>query len=70
MAKINELQKYINYEFSSGPYTGKDYKTFETKYINYIRSFSKENGWEVVTISDMFKANGKQLQGGQIYTRS
>ena len=50
MAKINELQKYINYEFSSGPYTGKDYKTFETKYINYIRSFSKANGWEVVNV--------------------
>ena len=30
----------------------------------------KENGWEVVTVSDMFAANGKQLQGGQIYTRS
>jgi GH35 family endo-1,4-beta-xylanase/peptidoglycan/xylan/chitin deacetylase (PgdA/CDA1 family) len=30
----------------------------------------KENGWEVVTVSDMFKANGKQLSGGQIYTRS
>ena len=30
----------------------------------------KQNGWEVVTVSDMFKANGKQLQGGQIYTRS
>ena len=30
----------------------------------------KENGWEVVTVSEMFKANGKQLQGGQIYTRS
>ncbi|MBR1824541.1 MAG: glycoside hydrolase family 11 protein [Ruminococcus sp.] len=30
----------------------------------------KQNGWEVVTVSDMFAANGKQLQGGQIYTRS
>ncbi|MCR5109916.1 MAG: polysaccharide deacetylase family protein, partial [Ruminococcus sp.] len=30
----------------------------------------KENGWEVVTVSEMFAANGKQLQGGQIYTRS
>ncbi|OPZ22236.1 MAG: Endo-1,4-beta-xylanase Y precursor [Firmicutes bacterium ADurb.BinA205] len=30
----------------------------------------KQNGWEVVTVSEMFAANGKQLQGGQIYTRS
>lgn len=40
MATINELKKYLNYEFSSGPYTGEDYKKFQTKYINYLRSIS------------------------------
>ena len=35
MAKIAELKKYLGYEFSSGSYTGDDYKSFQTKYINY-----------------------------------
>ena len=39
MATFNELSKYLNYEFSSGPYTGEDYKKFQTKY-----------GWELVNI--------------------
>ena len=26
MAKLAELKKYLNYEFSSGCYTGEDYK--------------------------------------------
>jgi len=33
MAKISELKKYLDYEFSTGVYTGDDYKTFQTKYI-------------------------------------
>ena len=48
MAKLNDLERYLNYEFSSGRYTGNDYKMFERKYINYLRSLSKENGWEFV----------------------
>ncbi len=36
MAKIAELKKYLGYEFSSGSYTGEDYKSFQTKYINYL----------------------------------
>ena len=34
--KLNELKKYLDYEFSSGCETGQDYKTFERKYINYL----------------------------------
>ena len=48
MAKLNDLERYLNYEFSSGCYTGNDYKMFERTYINYLRSLSKENGWEFV----------------------
>ncbi len=48
MAKLQDLQKYLNYEFSTGCYTGEDYKTFERKYINYLKSLCKENGWEFV----------------------
>lgn len=47
MANINELKQYVNYEFSSGPYTGEDYKTFQRKYLNYIRSVCKKCGWEL-----------------------
>ena len=50
MATFNELAKYLNYEFSSGPYTGEDYKRFQTKYINYLRSICKKNYWELVNI--------------------
>ena len=50
MASLNDLRKYIGYEFSSGPYTDKDYLTFQTKYINYLRAFCCNNGWELVNI--------------------
>ena len=48
MATLNELKKYLNYEFSTGCYTGEDYKTFQRKYINYLKTLAKENGWELV----------------------
>ena len=51
MAKLNDLKKYIDYEFSSGCYTGEDYKSFQTKYINYLKAMCKENHWELVNIS-------------------
>lgn len=50
MAKLSELQKYLDYEFSTGVYTGEDYKKFQNKYINYLRSICKERGWEVVNV--------------------
>ena len=48
MAKLEDLEKYLNYEFSSGCYTGEDYKEFERKYINYLKTICKENGWRFV----------------------
>lgn len=50
MASIKELKKYINYEFSSGCYTGQDYKSFQTKYINYLKSMCKDNDWQLVNV--------------------
>lgn len=47
---LDELRKYLGYEFSTGSYTGEDYKTFQTKYINYLRKFCRENGWELVNV--------------------
>ena len=43
MAKIAELKKYLGHEFSSGSYTGEDYKSFQTKYINYLKAICREN---------------------------
>ena len=51
MAKLNDLKKYIDYEFSSGCYTGEDYKSFQTKYKNYLKAMCKENHWELVNVS-------------------
>ena len=50
MANIKDLEKYVNYEFSSGCYTGDDYKSFQTKYINYPRSICKNNHWRLVNV--------------------
>lgn len=48
MAKLKDLEKYLDYEFSTGCYTGEDYKSFQRKYINYLRSLCKENDWELL----------------------
>lgn len=50
MANIKDLKKYIGYEFSSGCYTGEDYKSFQTKYINYLKSVCKNNHWRLVNV--------------------
>lgn len=50
MVNIKDLEKYVNYEFSSGCYTGDDYKSFQTKYINYLRSICKNNHWRLVNV--------------------
>ena len=50
MATIQELKKDIGYELSSGCYTGEDYKSFQTKYINYLRSICKQNHWQLVNV--------------------
>ena len=34
-----------------------------------VLPYLKAQGWQVVTISEMFAVNGKELKGGQIYTR-
>lgn len=48
MATLKDLEKYLDYEFSSGGYTGEDYKQFQNKYINYLRALCGQNGWELV----------------------
>lgn len=50
MANIKDLKKYIGYEFSSGCYTGDNYKTFQTKYINFLKAICKQNHWQLVNV--------------------
>ena len=50
MAKLHELEKYLDHEFSTGCYTGDDYKTFQRKYINYLRALCKEHHWTLVNV--------------------
>lgn len=64
MAKLNELKKYLNYEFSSGCYTGEDYKTFQTKYINYLKSLCKENNWHLVNVGKNHYCFSAFIKGG------
>lgn len=50
MANIKDLKKYIGFEFSSGCYTGDDYKSFQTKYINFLKTICKQNHWQLVNV--------------------
>ena len=50
MATLKDLEKYLDYEFSSGSYTDEDYKQFQNKYINYLRALCRQNGWELVNV--------------------
>ena len=37
--------------------------------IEYLAPYLKEQGWQIVTVSELFEANGKTLEGGNVYTR-
>lgn len=64
MAKLNELQKYLNYEFSTGCYTGNDYKTFQTNYINYLKDICASNNWKLVNVSKNHYCFSAFIKGG------
>ncbi|GHV00748.1 hypothetical protein FACS1894211_08820 [Clostridia bacterium] len=70
MANINELKKYLDCEFSSGPYAGQDYLTFQTKYVNYLRGLCKSSGWELAKVGRnhyCFSAFIKDGRGKYVY---
>lgn len=70
MANISNLKKYLGYEFSSGCYTGSDYKSFQTKYINYLKAMCRENHWELVNVGRnhyCFSAFIKSAEGRYVY---
>ena len=64
MAKIEELKKYLNYEFSTGVYTGEDYKSFQTKYINYLKAMCRENHWQLVNVGKNHYCFSAFIKGG------
>ncbi|MDE6092923.1 MAG: polysaccharide deacetylase family protein, partial [Ruminococcus sp.] len=37
--------------------------------MEYLCPYLKEQGWQIVTVSELFAVNGKELNGGQIYTK-
>ena len=66
--RIQELQKYLHYEFSTGYETGEDYKTFERKYISYLKRICKQNNWAFIKanknhycFSAFIKVNGRYI---------
>lgn len=47
MANLAVMKKYLGYRFDGGAYTTPEYKSFETKYINYLKKICELNGWEL-----------------------
>jgi len=37
--------------------------------MEYLCPYLKSQGWQIVTVSELFAVNGKELNGGQIYTK-
>ena len=64
MSNINTLKRYINYEFSTGCYTGNDYKAFQTKYINYLKTICKENNWSLIKVNKNHYCFSAFIKGG------
>ena len=64
MATLKDLQKYLNYEFSSGCYTGEDYKVFQTKYINYLKAICRNNRWKLVNVGKNHYCFSAFIKGG------
>ena len=69
MAKIEELKKYLTHEFSSGSYTGEDYRTFQTKYINYLKAICRENHWQLVNVGKITTAFRRSLRARRTSVR-
>ena len=64
MSSINTLKQYINYKFSTGCYTGNDYKTFQTKYLNYLKTICKENNWSLIKVNKNHYCFSTFIKGG------
>lgn len=65
MANLNTLKQYIGYRFSTGCYTGDDYKSFQTKYINYLKTICRNNNWQLVNVGKNHYCFSAFIKGGQ-----
>lgn len=45
------------------------HETYDTtaQAMEYLAPYMKEQGWQIVTVSEMFKANGKDMKNGEVY---
>ncbi|MGN0960759.1 MAG: hypothetical protein ACI4PF_01005 [Christensenellales bacterium] len=64
MANLKDLEKYLNYEFSSGCFTGEDYKTFERKYTNLLKTICKNNNWSLIKFNKNHYCFSAFIKGG------
>ena len=46
------------------------HETYDTtaEAMEYLAPYLKSQGWQIVTVSEMFAVNGKTLDGGKVYT--
>ena len=64
MANLSTLRQYIDYEFSTGCYTGNDYKTFQTKYINFLKAICIDNNWCLIKVNKNYYCFSAFIKGG------
>ena len=45
------------------------HETYDTtaEAMEYLAPYMKQQGWQIVTVSEMFKANGKDMYDGEVY---
>ena len=64
MGTLNQLKSYLTHHFSTGCYIGEDYKTFQNKYINHLRSLCRKNDWKLVNIGRNYYCFSAFIKGG------
>ena len=64
MVNINTLKQYINFEFSTGCYTGNDYISFQTKYINFLKTICQSNNWKLIKVNKNHYCFSAFIKGG------
>lgn len=64
MTNINTLKQYINFEFSTGCYTGNDYISFQTKYINFLKTICRNNNWKLIKVNKNHYCFSSFIKGG------
>ena len=45
------MKQWLDYYFSTGSYTGEDYRKFESQYRNKLKKIAKENGFQLVSFN-------------------